>query len=61
MVTPENSSDKEMFSVLVGLVLSCQFCSTPVERRQRMIGRPSGLIAALWIAGHVGHYYSCCG
>jgi len=48
---PENSSKKDMFSVLVGrwyatmqpMRLTAD-CSMPVERRQRMIGRP-GLIA----------------
>jgi len=48
---PENSSEKEMLSVLVGRwwatmqpVWLTADCSMPVERRQRMIGRP-GLIA----------------
>ena len=48
---PENSSEKEMFSVLIRRwcatmqpVRLTADCSMPVERRQRMIGRP-GLIA----------------
>ena len=52
---PENSSEKEMFSVLIGRwwvtmqpVRLTADCSMPVERRQRMIGRP-GLIA--WQVG----------
>jgi len=52
---PENSSNKEMFSVFVGRwwatmqpVRLTADCSMPVERRQRMIGRPE-LIA--WQAG----------
>ena len=40
MVTPENSSDKEMFSVLVGLVLSVLFhaCGAATENDRSTIG-----------------------
>ena len=53
---PENSSNKEMFSVLVGRwwatmqpIRLMADCSMPAERRQRMIGHPGLKSELLWL------------